>query len=83
MVSFCIAGGIVNVQQIDSNPIILGMVTKRVKKPSPRKIVNVREMPTDLWDEKLGDYVKKTGKKKYAVVAEALRQFLDKEGEKS
>jgi O-methyltransferase involved in polyketide biosynthesis len=57
-------------------------MTKKVKKSSPKKTVNVREIPTDLWDEKLEDYVKKTGKKKYAVVAEALRQFLDREGEK-
>jgi hypothetical protein len=82
MVSFCIAEGIVNEQQINSNRITLGLMTKKVNRTSLRKIINVREMPTDLWDEKLGDYVRKTGKKKYAVVAEALRQFLEKEGEK-
>lgn len=71
-----------NEQQINSNRITLGLMTKKVNRTSLRKIINVREMPTDLWDEKLGDYVRKTGKKKYAVVAEALRQFLEKEGEK-
>jgi hypothetical protein len=61
MVSFCIAEGIVNEQQINSNRITLGLMTKKVNRTSLRKIINVREMPTDLWDEKLGDYVRKTG----------------------
>jgi O-methyltransferase involved in polyketide biosynthesis len=55
---------------------------KKVNEASQKKTVHVREIPSDLWDKRLTNYLRRTGKKRYAVVAEALRQFLDKEGEK-
>jgi predicted transcriptional regulator len=60
-------------------------MAKKVNKPSPRRNRTVRNMPDDLWD-RLNKYLARTGKKQYAVVVDAVRQFLDtqesKEGEK-
>jgi hypothetical protein len=57
-------------------------MAKKVTKETQRKTVHVREMPIELWDERLGRYVKQTGKKKYSVAIEALREFLEKEERK-
>lgn len=57
-------------------------MAKKVKKETPRKTVHVRGMPVDLWDERLERYMERTDKKKYGVVIEALRQFLDREEQK-
>jgi hypothetical protein len=57
-------------------------MAKKVTKETQRKTVHVREMPVDLWDEKLERYMERTGKKKYSVAIEALREFLEKEERK-
>jgi hypothetical protein len=57
-------------------------MAKKLKKETPRKTVHVRGMPVDLWDERLERYMERTDKKKYGVVIEALRQFLDREEQK-
>jgi predicted transcriptional regulator len=54
---------------------------KKVKESSPRKTVMVRNVPIDLW-LKLNKYSERTGRKKYAVIAEALREFLEREEQK-
>jgi nitrogenase molybdenum-iron protein alpha/beta subunit len=54
-------------------------MAKKVTKETQRKTVHVREMPVELWDERLERYMERTGKKKYSVAIEALREFLEKE----
>lgn len=53
-------------------------MSKKVKKSSPEKPIYIRNMPSDLWLQ-LNQYSKRTGRKLYAVVADAIRQFLERE----